>query len=520
MKKLLMLVCCACAVGCSSEDSDTNPSTQADAGRDGNADALPDTNQSDGAMEGGTDATADVTPDAEVDAVADTAPEATVDAPEDTNTEPDTAADTAVDGPDPCVNDDGYEPNDEYSAAADLSSEVPGVVANLIGCDESDWYAFTVPANSGLVVTAAFTHAEANLNLYLYRASEPTSGIRYSSSLDDLERIQYDIFDVDTPLLLEVRNADADDGASTSYDLDISFHAEGICDDDALEPNDTPATASPMSTYPQGVLCGDNLDYYDLVVARSGPGTQIELVRGDVQLDAAVYPDNGSTAISTIEQNDYDNRTILTFDSEANTHYDLMLSNPSQQLTVPYSIKIVEPTPANDTCANAIPLVSGQQVTGWTYKANDTYAFVNASVTCVDYAMHGPDVAYSLTVPTDECLTVVASSSSDVSLYLLEDCATRCCWGGVDDEGQGVGTQELEETLEYCNATGSDQPLYLIVDSGLVNEQADFTLTVNIAPDPTARSESDSLLSGQPDPAARYLQSCSKAPMDQGTVLG
>lgn len=131
----------------------------------------------------------------------------------------------------------------------------------------------------------------------------------------------------------------------------------------------------------------------------------------------------------------------MTFDSEPNVHYDLVVTNPSQQLTVPYSIAVVEPPPVNDTCAHAIALSSGQSVKGWTHKASDAYAFVNASTTCVGYAMHGLDVAYSLTVPKHECLSARVTSVTDLSLYLLEDCATRCCWGGVDAKGAGRGVR-------------------------------------------------------------------------------
>ena len=491
MKQLALLSFCTCLAACATSEDPGSADARhpIDGGQDvaptsdGGVDSAADAPQLEAGQDANTDATEDVTQDAPSDVTEDASPDAADDATPDVAE--DGKADTSSDGPIPCTNDDAHEPNNTASEATDLGSLVPGKISNLVACDQADWYAFVVPANNGLVVSSSFVHDEANLNLHLYRASDPSSGIRYSASMEDVERIQYDIFADETPLLLEVRNTDADESGRTSYDLEISFFPGGTCDDDAFEPNDTPAEAKPMTGYPTGVLCGDNVDYYDLVVGRAGPGTQVELVRGDIPLEATVYAHNETAPLSTLTQDDANNRTYVTFDSEPNKHYDLKLSNPSQQLTVPYSFHIVEGPPTNDTCENAIPLTSGQQLAGWTQKASDSYAFVNASKTCVEYAMHGLDVAYSLTIPQNECLTAVASSASDLSLYLLEDCTTRCCWAGADDEGAASWGQVVEETLAFCNPTSADQSLYLIVDSALSGEAADFDLSIEIGPDPT-----------------------------------
>jgi hypothetical protein len=52
-------------------------------------------------------------------------------------------------------------------------------------------------------------------------------------------------------------------------------------------------------------------------------------------------------------------------------------------------------------------------------------------------------------------------------------------------QGSGAGSQVVTETLDYCNATSADQPLYLIVDSGLIDQDADLDLVVEIGPDAT-----------------------------------
>jgi len=123
---------------------------------------------------------------------------------------------------------------------------------------------------------------------------------------------------------------------------------------------------------------------------------------------------------------------------------------------------------AAGTCEDPIKLDSSATLDNQsTLKATDTMSGDNP--TCVGYKTHGADQVYALTLPSRDkakvriTVTPIAIPTQvgfDPVVYLTESCSAQPeCLTGVDRYGAGSA-----ETVEHLNATGKDQPLFVVVD--------------------------------------------------------
>jgi hypothetical protein len=124
--------------------------------------------------------------------------------------------------------------------------------------------------------------------------------------------------------------------------------------------------------------------------------------------------------------------------------------------------------PANDSCAQAEPLVVGTPVTGDTQNALSD--FNPAIGSCGIYGAPAGDVFYSLDVAAGQSITATLQSDADLSLVLFEDCAAPCCWAGADRY-----SSFHTETLHFTNPTADILHLKLGVDG---NGAGPFTLSL------------------------------------------
>ena len=125
-----------------------------------------------------------------------------------------------------CDSDDRFEDNDDPEEAEFL---VEGVAAGLISCGlDSDFFEVLLFNDETLTLDLMFTHADADLDVLLYRSStcdadgcgtELAEGI----SEDDNEQIIFTAEDFGL-YMIEVYNADGEGGAE--YDLSIDFSEE------------------------------------------------------------------------------------------------------------------------------------------------------------------------------------------------------------------------------------------------------------------------------------------------------
>ena len=136
-----------------------------------------------------------------------------------------------------------------------------------------------------------------------------------------------------------------------------------------------------------------------------------------------------------------------------------------------------EVPPANDLCANAIPLTCGQSVTGSTLYSSDAG---DPTATCAE-TIDGGGVFYSI-VGTGGDITVATCGNStnyDSKLFVFSDgCGVYTCVGGDDD---GCGQGDGRSSLTFNSVAGTS---YLVFVSGFSTAQGRFTLKATCAPAP------------------------------------
>lgn len=122
-------------------------------------------------------------------------------------------------------------------------------------------------------------------------------------------------------------------------------------------------------------------------------------------------------------------------------------------------VQVVE-TPANDLCADAIPILASGTLTGDTTWARDHSSYP-IQQSCTGYLLGGHDVFYSVTLAAGQTLTatVTPDTAYDVAVYVRESCdAGASCLAGAD-----AGLKGETETLSF---TAPADGTYLLVVDG------------------------------------------------------
>ncbi|MEZ6017314.1 MAG: hypothetical protein R3F49_19530 [Planctomycetota bacterium] len=141
--------------------------------------------------------------------------------------------------------DDAFEPNDDCGSAVAVAA--PAVITNLVteGIDE-DYYLVTVAPGTALNASIAFTHTEADLDMFLYLASDCMNSIDFSNSSSDTESVDYfncGSMPVDVVVSVFVYN-----NAANCGDYSLTLTTDSACNvDDLLEDNDDCSQAYPLS---------------------------------------------------------------------------------------------------------------------------------------------------------------------------------------------------------------------------------------------------------------------------------
>ena len=82
-----------------------------------------------------------------------------------------------------------------------------------------------MPANNSVTVDITFLHADADLDLSIYDAAEPTSSLESSAGVSDNESVCVDAFEAETPVLVKVRNFDFPD-QTANYTMTVTFSSD------------------------------------------------------------------------------------------------------------------------------------------------------------------------------------------------------------------------------------------------------------------------------------------------------
>jgi transcription initiation factor IIE alpha subunit/uncharacterized protein YneR len=163
-----------------------------------------------------------------------------------------------------CVDDDHEPNNSPAEGAAIVTGDYPG---QTLCIGDEDWYQFDVGNGQLVDLSIAFSQAESDLGLALYRLNSDGT-ITYRAGADTLtdnESIRYRSFDEGTYVARVYRSR----GAASMANYDLSLAVEGSpCDGDDFEPNNSSseATAVAEGSYPGLTLCVSDDDWYSLEV--------------------------------------------------------------------------------------------------------------------------------------------------------------------------------------------------------------------------------------------------------------
>lgn len=255
--------------------------------------------------------------------------------------------------------DDGFEPDDrrDQAAAVEFDQEGECVYTSLQICPgNEDWYRMEVPANHWAGALIAFTPANGLLGLDLVGQD---GTVLLQGELDEDQIIVVSqVQPRNTSLFLRVVGDDLQ--VDNRYDL-VALRREDIpCDQDALEPNDSPGAASQVTenVYTDLTSCGEP-DWY-LIALEAGDKLEvlIDFVHDDGDLDLWVFD---QATVDSAEVFDCDNAlgcSITETDDEqvvveqvdaGGAYYIAM--GPYQQARNSYDM-LIEVTPQAGLCTD------------------------------------------------------------------------------------------------------------------------------------------------------------------------
>ncbi len=218
-----------------------------------------------------------------------------------------------------CVPDDSEE-NDTSETATALS---PGSLEDRTSCpDDLDWYTFEAAGADDVTIVAPHDAAEGNVDLRLLDGAGVE--LRTGTYVDGAETLELRT-QSEGSFFLEVFLA-GDEGAvpGNTYDLELVVTPSGFdpCVEDALEENDSLATATPLTleTLVPAQACELDDDWYSFTVAE---GTQIlfdlQFLHAEGNLDLFLHDVDGNLVNDAASLND--NEVLNEYFNRAGTFH-------------------------------------------------------------------------------------------------------------------------------------------------------------------------------------------------------
>ncbi len=291
--------------------------------------------------------------------------------------------------PPPCII-DPVEPNDSLATATPITPPLATVTRTVCPNDE-DWYA--VPVTAGDFLTARALNIgpdsadQARLEIF---DSVGTLVVAGSLSTISSTITNRQATETGTWYVRVTPGTDAGPIVGVAYDLEIEVTTPPACVADALEPNDTPQTASPISSgvpILSSVLCAGDVDVYainalagdfiDVSATSIGPDSS-DSARVRILSPAGQELDVGITSTATSSA-DIIAPVTGTYYFEMTVGTD---ASPGHGVTYILTADVVTPIPCevdpnepNDTLATATPLSTSQVGYACGTTDNDWYSF-------------------------------------------------------------------------------------------------------------------------------------------------
>lgn len=159
----------------------------------------------------------------------------------------------------------------------------------------------------------------------------------------------------------------------------------------------------------------------------------------------------------------YDSGRLLA--AEAGTTYYLIVDSESGMPPGAFEFTVqAVPSPANDTCAGAIPITLDEGAYGTTIAAYDDYGTGGVGGVCTSGVYDGPDVVYSFVAPADATYSL-GLNCYDVTAWVTTSCGS---------EAHCVGDSSTGWT--FVGASGTTY--YIVVDSWAASLTCEFDLGI------------------------------------------
>lgn len=270
------------------------------------------------------------------------------------------------------------------------------------------------------------------------------------------------------------------DGPAGSTPWQLEVLGPPACTDPAdvgpEEPANAPTLVEGLAV--AGRLCGtEDVDVVAFTAPRAQAGLRWVVSRPrDATVLLMVMDDEGtevpSATLATLDT------TEARFDAVVGTRYRLRLASGNPDVPLDYAVRVQPPLPTNDACTAAQRIIPGTSITATTAGASNDVDLQNRQ--CTGFHTPGPDVFFRVEVPPGRALLArvdgVDVGAADVALYLLDGCASRCCWAGADVQAGGLG-----ESVSFTNTGAVAQDLVLGVDSASASGPGStFVLTTQL----------------------------------------
>ncbi len=269
-----------------------------------------------------------------------------------------------------------------------------------------------------------------------------------------------------TPVPTDTDAIDTDVPVETDTDVPPPDTGPGVigCEDDPLEPNDTPSTAIASTGEADVVVCVDSDDYWAIDVPAGGAvdvSITFEHALGDI--DASLRREGGqqvdnSESLNDVETLSWVNETGSDETVVVRVHLFSVVSGPSNAYDFEATVCVDDTDEPNDTLDDA-----------------------TASGTHTGQALvFGNDDWYAIEVPAGEVATVVLDHTPDADLDLT-------LWEQADpapNELAGNSIATSPEQVQWANTTDGPVTVYARVAywSGSEGTCADYDLTTTTAP--------------------------------------
>ncbi|MDF1564400.1 MAG: hypothetical protein P1V51_15255 [Deltaproteobacteria bacterium] len=378
--------------------------------------------------------------------------------------------------------DDDLEPNDTPYGASPI---LPGVTAGRTLCpNDRDWYVADAAVGDGVLVELAYDRSGGDPTLLVWAGTGSGPVLAGQAAFTATgQKVEIPSLSRSGPLWIGVRGINAEVG----YDLSLTVDPDGLCDDDALEPNDSSGLPTNMPLPLAGrseldaTACFADEDWFALDV----PAGQ--------RLLAEAAPLGGASAgnlmLSIFVQTAGGNLQLVggtganTAEAPAAGADRILLIRVSQVVPGATDYHLVgwirPPRPANDGCSGAPLLTDGATVTATTGGGTD-----DGQTLCGGAG--SADVVFRLDLPTDRLVTLSTTGALDTVLGLRTTCA---------DPASELACNDVPGSLEQLTALLPAGAYTVWVDGyGGAEGSFDLSLTTADPPPPPANEDCSSAI--------------------------